>query len=320
MIAIMVAFIPREPKYDERTLSEWIKDSAPRLSPDPEQTRAIEAVRHIGTNGLPWLIKWTGHKDKPALFKPKSLPAWIPSGISTYIFENVSGQGCRQLAYDGFHILGEEARPAVPDLLRMAAASPEYLVDHDAFSERGFEGRYLPALPAFAALESIGWEIVFPQMLDALTNHTTSLAVKTIAASWLTQLEPAIEKQTVVSVLASAFRNDSSLRPVAAQMLARHGAKPDLLVPFLVNGLYSQKAQVRLDAIFALRHYGRDATAAVASLINLLHDPDLRVQQMAEECLLAMGPEPLEKAAEPFVTERIKKWRRMAEEFASPVK
>src|SRR5215468_1695760 len=82
IIAIVVALIPREPKYHGRTLSEWIKDSAPRKSPDPETTRAIEAVRHIGTNGLPWLLKWISAKE-PADWQVNlttanvRLPRWV---------------------------------------------------------------------------------------------------------------------------------------------------------------------------------------------------------------------------------------------------
>jgi len=105
LIAVIVALVPREPKYDGRTLSEWIKGAAPRRSPDPEQTRAIEAVRHIGTNALPCLIKWIGAKPPPDWqLKLTTANLWLPRWIRLRLLPSLFGinshNARRRLALD----------------------------------------------------------------------------------------------------------------------------------------------------------------------------------------------------------------------------
>src|ERR1041385_2280437 len=50
----------REPEYQGKKLSEWLLAyHHPWESVDPSSTRAAEAVRTIGTNAVPCLVKWT---------------------------------------------------------------------------------------------------------------------------------------------------------------------------------------------------------------------------------------------------------------------
>src|SRR6516164_5041263 len=70
-----------EPAYDGKTLTEWLTlytsflDSSARLEGQPEietaehrqhaaeHARAKEAVRQIGTNALPFFLKWIGQGE-----------------------------------------------------------------------------------------------------------------------------------------------------------------------------------------------------------------------------------------------------------------
>lgn len=70
---------PREPSYNGRKLSAWVEEywsgtgiqQYPSRTPHPE---ADAAVRHIGTNAIPWMLKWLDYEFSP--WKTKSLN-WI---------------------------------------------------------------------------------------------------------------------------------------------------------------------------------------------------------------------------------------------------
>jgi len=61
-VTVAVAAPEREPEYGKKKLSEWVKifaeglDSAHRSN---ETERAAEAIRAIGTNGVPYLVEWS---------------------------------------------------------------------------------------------------------------------------------------------------------------------------------------------------------------------------------------------------------------------
>src|SRR4051812_1919353 len=146
VIAIIIALIPREPKYEGRTLSEWIKEANPRHSAHRKQPKDYEAVRHIGSNALPWLIKWISLKDPPAwklrlLATSQTLPQWMQDRFVRQILGEVSNQKYREMAADGFVILGPRASPAVFDLLEIEASSTDWSLTGLALDKIGTAAR-----------------------------------------------------------------------------------------------------------------------------------------------------------------------------------
>jgi hypothetical protein len=298
VIAIVAALIPREPKYDGRTLSEWIKDAAPHHSPDPETTKAIDAVRHIGTNGLPWLIKWISAK-KPPDWQLKlttanaRLPRWIRLRLLPSLFGFNSYYAHRRVALDGFLILGAEATPAVPDLLQIIASSPN-------------------GSPASGALDSIGVAAV-PAALNVLTNRANASQLRVAAGVWISYTDPKAENETVVALMAQCLRDKNpNLIRVAAGILARRRAEPELVVPLFVNCLTNSNPDIRYGAARGLSQYGERATSAVPALVIALKDTDPLVRQVAEDALFEIDPVALEKAS-PGLAELKKHWRRTLE-------
>src|SRR5947208_5523038 len=62
LIAMLAFPTEREPAYGGKKLREWLNlyvQSPDRFTDGQE---AAEAVRHIGTNALPWLLKWTNYE------------------------------------------------------------------------------------------------------------------------------------------------------------------------------------------------------------------------------------------------------------------
>lgn len=123
VIATLTFRTEREPEYGGRKLTEWLKlylQSPDRFTDGRE---AAEAVRHIGTNALPWLLRWADYEppgwrmtvgtNAPALARR--------SGVfrSAYLWLlNRPAEDLNWLARIGFEILGQQARPALPEVQR----------------------------------------------------------------------------------------------------------------------------------------------------------------------------------------------------------
>src|SRR5437879_3982180 len=70
-----VTFWPekKEPEYWKQSLSWWVQGAAAHVNelpldrryPTPLQANVVEAISHIGTNAVPYLLNWLQH-DTPA--------------------------------------------------------------------------------------------------------------------------------------------------------------------------------------------------------------------------------------------------------------
>ena len=65
--SVIVVVLPRErePEYGGKKLSEWVDDYPPQRFPSdiPEETQ--HAISEIGTNGIPYFIKWIQYEPSP---------------------------------------------------------------------------------------------------------------------------------------------------------------------------------------------------------------------------------------------------------------
>jgi len=99
----------REPIYNGHSLSEWLHAARPGyINPPAPPAEATAAVRHIGTNALPALLKWASYD---------------PTRLQSKLRPIVSGSDHPVDAEDGFRILGPVAGPAIPGLTRLAIKS-----------------------------------------------------------------------------------------------------------------------------------------------------------------------------------------------------
>jgi HEAT repeats len=311
IVAIVVALIPREPKYEGRTLSEWIKEANPRHSANYRQRKDFEAVRHIGTNGLPWLVKWIGIKDPPwwrlrLIAASQKLPQWMQTKLTQPILGDGSNEKYRQMALDGFFILGPQAGPATVELLQIVRGS--------SYSHTPWAATR--CLTVIEALDHIGKAAVSPA-LGALTNRANSITLRFDAATWLFHIRgiagnDTVIKEPVLSFMAQCIReNRADIAPTAAHILANFSAEPALVVPLLIKNLQDPDPAMRELAATELRRYGPNATAAVPALVNALNDPNMR--ELAENALFDIDKNALEKA-EPGTRETI--WKRRMQQAA----
>jgi hypothetical protein len=104
-----------EPSYEGRSLSSWLADFDNPTSADTE-AMAAEAVRHIGSPALPFLIERLSESNNIAYLK--ALKQWQETQQSR------PQPGARPLsprweAFSGLDALGVLATPALPDLQRL---------------------------------------------------------------------------------------------------------------------------------------------------------------------------------------------------------
>jgi len=105
----------REPEYNGKKLSEWVL--ALDLGAFFRGDSRDEAIQHIGTNGLPFLIKWIGYEE----------PAWVgrlPAPVDRLLGLKAAGRPKYRLAglsVLAFQLLGTNAAPAIPELVRLDA-------------------------------------------------------------------------------------------------------------------------------------------------------------------------------------------------------
>jgi hypothetical protein len=273
-----------EPRFGGRSLSDWLRlyrqpvgAIAPIVSPE-----AADAVRHIGTNALPFLVNWIEEQpDMPLWRKSLAEPVYswkLGTPGREALLEWIAGPELRPAcAFMGFEILGETARGAIPDLVRIANSRNARTVN-----------------TAIAALRCLGKDAV-PPLCSLITN--TAFPFKTSAIATLggmgylgTNMHPAI-------VLLIQCLQDPELAWFAGDALGRLHLESDISVPALIECIPSPR--MRVCAAVNLAKFGKDARPAVPRLTKLLDDKMPYVRAEATNALKAIAPETLQQTSVP---------------------
>lgn len=125
MLGLLAAVIlrPREPRYEGRTLTEWVSDgtdsTGDRYATDnnamvqivvrdvggtnaPKWQKANHAVRQMGPKVIPWLLKWFEADDPPVKIR---VIGWLEAHPAVHL--HITSSGYRNVLADaGFHLLG----------------------------------------------------------------------------------------------------------------------------------------------------------------------------------------------------------------------
>jgi hypothetical protein len=194
-----------EPSYKGRTLTDWTRDIDPHyivmVGHEPPEWVAI---RHIGTNAIPTLLTWMAKKDPPEPRKPNLAPCYT-----------VVRSERADLA---FHILGETAWPAIPELTRLTLTTRD--------PER--------ADRCIGALAHIG-QASMPSFIQILADGR--YRARFSAMEWL----PAIHTNDYVAAMPALIKcltdKNENLGFRAAQTLSEASIPESILVPALTNAL-----------------------------------------------------------------------------------
>ncbi len=103
----------REPTYQRRPLSSWLEDMGGMVRPPESYAAASEAIRHMGTNAIPFLLKRLQARDSAA---KRKVMEWNAKQ-STFQFHFTQAAELRYQAIRAFHALEPEVRSAaIPPL------------------------------------------------------------------------------------------------------------------------------------------------------------------------------------------------------------
>jgi len=254
---VLCAFFssPGEPSCQGRCLSQWLDiyregDSTPALGAEPEK-----AIRAIGTNAIPFLLKWISYEP----------PAWrlalVRYDVPDWLREDKQDD-LAALACVGFRVLGPTADAAVPALTSIMHAPTAH------FSSRR----------AMAALTALGSRAFLPVVL-ALTNHSWGVLHYGLSdPDWIRKCASQVgtNARPVVPVLIQCLeRSEPWVATRAATILCHLKLEPDLVAQSVRPFLRHPEGRVRCLAASVLEALRFEAHPDVADLLMALNEPGL---------------------------------------------
>jgi hypothetical protein len=271
LLASVAIAADQEPSYNGRPLSQWLGDmrlSAPTTGHEPYE----EAIRAMGTNAIPTLLKWISYKPSPSDHSSQSgetVPPWRPN-------YNLNPEQRAARAQYAFESLGAVARPAIPELTRLARTS----------SDPGL-GDCCATVLAFIGPAAI------PSLLSLATNSPPWTRYYAIGVLQRFAKDP--EAALVVPVLMNCLGDTNTDFPLEGPVEGVLDAiGPAVVVPALTNALRSASGLARQRAFLWLSLFEyEDPTnvppTMVPTLRAAMRDPDSEVRRSAISIMRRMG-------------------------------
>ncbi len=320
-LLILTLWREREPQYKGRSLSQWLA-ILDRGDPLISTQEAETAVRQIGTNGIPVLLKWLEYQQPPWRARLGMLCYKLPEKLAEPFERLVVGPGPlrQRYAYSALYLLAQDASPAIPVLARHIAgpASEGVVVLIAHMGDAGLP-TVLP-IATNAAERTILRTIVIQEvgngwaqfastnaLVSALicclqdTNEDVTIATAKVLCLHKIQRDVALQKLVQVSE-----GPDKRVRQRAATYLREclsASFPPERLVQFLqdTNSPFTRFAAAGLGDLAENR--ARLPETVVPALANCLRDPRPAVR-MYTACALGFFGE----QAEPAVPALLDAW------------
>jgi hypothetical protein len=247
----------REPAFQGKSLSFWLSEYHENFNTGMEEgvkarELAENALRKIGTNAIPTLLKMAAKRDSFVVTKLVVLWAWqmrevsyLPAWIQFPGWYSNQGAFLNEEAALGFELLGADAQQAVPALI--------------GIYEQGISPQSQDA--TYRALVAIGPGALRMGTPSFLRRATSSDAtVRRIAVQALAEVDA--EPREVVPALVKALSDtDPIVRLSAATGLGRFGTNAQDGVPALDLLLSDPILHLRVAATNALKAIDPEAAA-----------------------------------------------------------
>jgi HEAT repeat protein len=267
MLAVILLDREREPEYGGKKLSEWAESPSllfPGSESPPQPVRLgdsiyffggprspnsyIEAVRQMGTNALPYLLRWLRYES----------PAWKSNAIQVInrtFHAKLSDRKARRSnnAVTSLIALGTNAEGAVPSLTRLM---------NEAKTPTGSRRarNVLSSLTSYSLSANL---VIF-------ANEPASNRLYRVQQIGKFASSPGF-RSALPLLLHLLQDEDIEIAEEAAKTLGRARMEPSIVVPALTDSLKRQV--VRRGAITALSAYGDDARPALPALTVLRATP-----------------------------------------------
>lgn len=221
----------REPAYQGKPLSFWLDQHKKNsMFPDlPDRIEADNAIRSIGNNALPVLVRWTAVKD--STFKKKLIVLMRKQSLIQFPFH--SDEEYHALADAGFAALGPLAKPAVPELIK--------LLNHPDPWVRVAAGYDLMWIGPEA-------QDAIPALITCLNDSNGMVRFRATRCLCAIHMKP----ELVVPALARSLEQSSVPPSETISALVQYGEDAKPAVPQLVRLLNSKDLRTRLTASNAL--------------------------------------------------------------------
>lgn len=271
-----------EPGYQGKTLSQWmavrrsIDSTDPRSPLTPELASAIEAVKQMGTNALPFLVDELRARD--ALIWKK-----IPTAVYVkYRFirriRAMGGTGARERHMQAVFFLsamGPLAKPALPEIAKC--------LDHPDTAEAAVE---LLNFYASTSQMSPGPEATMA-LLKAITNGDRR--VRGLAANTVGLFR--VDADQAVPVLLRALHDPAAEVRYSAIGSLAYRTRVTVIVPAVMGILDDPDHYVRRNAVWRLGNFESNAAPAVPKIVGCLSDVDLEVRAEATNAIKLIDSE-----------------------------
>jgi HEAT repeat protein len=299
----------REPEYEGKRLRLWLQD----YEFGKDCPAAEKAVRNIGTNGLPTLLRLMAAQDHPAW----SNVVHFASQHGIKRLDYIPADILHSQAWFGFHALGASASNAVPQLLKMYR--PEPCFRHYALVLGEIGPPASNAIPALlfnlgntnvavraCAVRALGRihcsaASVVPALTAALDDSVAEIRYEAVVALGLFEEEAKSAAPVLVRYLDSPTNYGVSQTVWALnQIHADPQMTLNVLLIMLHDPLPGRRHQDRrICGAAGLEVLGRAAPVAVPDLLQVLAERDLRpdVRQQVIQALKAIDPAAAAKAA-----------------------
>jgi len=258
-IAAMVVFREPEPKCWGKRLSQWVDELPPY---GHATTQAGNAVREIGTNSVPYLLKWIAY-DPPLL---KRIYYHVRRKLLKRPEEDPNEVRAEK-ALEAFYFLGPEGRAAIPRLCELV---------------KDGGGR---AECALAYLGKDGYEALWA----TLANSPRGLVGAFDLVGHIGGTETGRMNEDALPAIPGLIRflkhGDEKVAERAAKVLGELELASDVVVPALAECLQDSRWKVRWQAANSLGFLRADAKAAVPALIRALDDANFSVRWNATNAL-----------------------------------
>ena len=142
---LVLNLVDSEPAYQGKYLSAWLLEYA---ESGEAESQAEVAIRAIGTNGIPVLVKWMGCKDS----KLKAKLISMVRKQSLVKIRCYTDKECHLIARVSFGVLGSNAAPAVPALINLLQNNNDVDIQGETVMAFGRIGpAAIDAMPAIIA-------------------------------------------------------------------------------------------------------------------------------------------------------------------------
>jgi len=285
--ATLVALLCRDPgpRYQGRPIDEWLEplggNARQHTTGGIGYADAHTAVKEIGTNAIPILLKWIAYKPNPSKSKQtisKLLsilpPRARPQRVVGWLYAKDPEQIRIDAALAAFALLGSDACSAAPGLARIATVS----------ADQG------PAERAVDALVGIG-PLGLPALLGVITNRNAQARYYATASIRKLGKDATPAVPTIIPYL-----TDLAIAAAAFETLAHLRLESELVVPSLTSITHSNDPVLRSWALLTLADFGQEARSATPAILAACSDSSAVVRESATNALLIIAPQLLTNA------------------------